>query len=356
MRTSPSLFLTAALASCNFPVSSDKYQVEQASSGEEASLTRLVHAFAGESDACEARLAESCRTRLEGCVTSDGCVDFAVCAREIAGPDASSRCSSRENASFEAIQRFSDVRECWATIVTDCAVGSDFRCVGRYAAPTPQRSPIVVAQTFSYVFLGTPVAGADVRFCALDRGCELVLGLTTDETGSYRVDIPIALEPPGLEGWRGVRRVDGAMLHPHLLARNIPIWSDHHERTSLMSSDVAQLTGTILADLRDVAFEDLGPIALVQAFDCQTAPAGGIIFEVPTAPDAFIVYVTDFLDPGATSTAQGVGSATIANLTVGKTHHVVARHEATGEVVASGDVFISGEEGVVLSLFPEPME
>lgn len=97
-----------------------------------------------------------------------------------------------------------------------------------------------------------------------------------------------------------MRRVRGPEIYPHLLAKNVPIWSDSIETTGLLSKGSADILLAEIEAWTGVAMRRRSVVA-VQVYDCEAAGAPGIVIETPaSSSDALVVYPNPDA-PGATA-------------------------------------------------------
>jgi len=354
------LSLALCLA-CGIPVDDSKYEVVE---GPPTPADRIVSAFANGSDRCEDCMRSSCMDRINPCVDTPACTEFATCVQEEGNPAAQGRCASQnEDVTLDTLAAFGDVRACWmASCKAACNAGKNWECLGNYTAPAPPPDGVTVRQTFTNLCMnGDPIRGAQVQYCIPPANCKK--RAFTDETGSYAIDLPVVATGP-LAGWSGYRWVSDGVLAPLLyrLERNLPIWSDQVESTGLLASSCV---GEYQADL-DSADDSDDPIdwfrsIAIQFFDCQTAGADGVVLKVTTAPDAIIRYATKLgaqlsYEEDGSSKMAGEGLALVSNLPLGE-HELEAYESRSGERIAHGHVSVkAGQELVIYSMFPDPIE
>ncbi|HEY3495113.1 MAG TPA: hypothetical protein VGK73_10525 [Polyangiaceae bacterium] len=288
-------------AGCEFPVSSSKYYVAEGESSAgradgandgvelDHAVQALVRAFAGDDEACATAFADSCARPLAECGARSGCAEYGVCMRERATPTAETTCSDHGRTSIEDSWRFELLRHCWATRYAECNIGYDFSCVGAYGPPSGDRTAVEVRQQL--LIRGTENAPSDftVAFCPEWSDCsEPVVEVVADAaTGLYDVSLPVGGKNAGVgNDWNGYRLIRGGSIPDSVIAANVPLWGRRVEITRLL--DTSQVT--LLAAVFGV---DALRSAFVQVVDCQSDPAPGISFEVPSSPAASVGYVNE---------------------------------------------------------------
>lgn len=349
------LALGALSLACEFPVDDSKYRLEDSTNFDE-----IVSAFSSGED-CEACLESSCVDKINACAAIEGCTEFTKCVREVANPAGQARCSSGElDVPFAANVAYMDVVQCWIGCKSECAVGTNWDCLGGYPVPQPPSAEVTLRQSFTLLCEGGEVREAEVWNCDLAGNCRKME--VTDDNGSYTVDLPITVDGPAV-GWSGFRRVVGkpstdprqALKAPHRLQRNLPIWSDHVEFTQLLSESCALMGALGLWSKDDtVDWNNDGAIG-IQTFDCHTSGAEGVVLEIATAPDASIWYAAsdgkggvDYV--GDSSTASGQGLALVGNLPEG-VHHIVAKK--SGKYVGTAEVKVPTDDLILYNVLPE---
>jgi hypothetical protein len=172
---------------------------------------------------------------------------------------------------------------------------------------------------------------------------------TTDETGTYSVRIPIATAPASVAGFRGFRVVEGEGLLTHRLQANARLVVDHVQRTKLLRRDESELIFSFYG-----IGETIDALA-VQMFDCRGVGAGDIFFEFPDSPEAMAHYKDDVSpvsvhDDGTLASQEG--AALVTGLAAGRVPHRVVARTREGRTVGEADVFVPGDEFLVLNLYP----
>lgn len=317
---------------CEFPFPSSKYQVEEGGLGglggaaSEESI-RVATAFAEDDAACLRAFASKCELPIERCAESSSCIQFAECVRTRAAPTAETSCADELGTSLADHWLFEFTRHCWAERHRECGLGRDFSCADGYELPTSVRSVVEVSQQ---VFAINQAADAvfSVSFCPGIEDCSEVAAQATTNpgTGIYELTLPIAGMNFGVGNvWEGYRIVEGSNIYPSTVATNVPVWGRRVEITRLLNR------GTI--DALSTAYERDGTSSLfVQVVDCQSDPAPGVKFDIPTSESDVIVYVRNSLTPVGPATVE-TGAAGIYGHEVDQLHEI--RALVDGRVVAA---------------------
>ena len=343
----------ALCLACGVPVDDSKYEVVE---DPPTPADRVVSAFANGSDRCEACLRNSCTHAIDPCVDTPACTEFAECVQKIGSPAAQAACSSQdEDVTLDTVGAFGEMRACWAvSCKAACGVGKNWSCLGKYEETQPPRPVALVRQSFWNMCTNDRLRGAPVAFCDPTGSCEEPI--LTDDSGSYTFEVPTP-NSGGLVGWRGFRSVSGEELGvPYRLTRNLPIWSDQVESTSLIAADCAGEYANDLGETDDsnAALDWMHAMA-VQIFDCQATGADGVVLKVTTAPDAAIRYAvtlgSDVLYENDSSRTSGEGLTLVAGLPTGE-HEFEAYESTSGTLIGRGRVQI-GYYLNIFSIFPE---
>ena len=290
------------VAGCEFPVSSSKYYVAESESSAgracsgssggvelDRAVQALVRAFARDDQACAAAFADSCAGALAECGARAGCAEYGVCMRERATPTAETTCSDDGGTSIEDSWRFELLRHCWATRYAECSIGHDFACAGAYGPPSGERTTVEVRQQL--LLRGAENAPSDftVAFCPEWSDCsEPVAEAAADAaTGLYDVSLPVGGKNFGVgNDWNGYRLIRGGSVPDSIVAANVPLWGRRVEITRLLDTTQVSLLSALFG-------VDALRSAFVQIVDCQSDPAPGISFEVPSSPAASVGYVNE---------------------------------------------------------------
>lgn len=292
-----------ALLGCDFPISSSKYSTAPpeanagtaddshptAAEGLDPSEQRLVRAFAGEGEQCARAFREACSVPLSDCAASSACVDYGTCMRERADPTAETTCSDAGQTSIEDSWKFELLRHCWASRYAECPIGKNFECVGRYGPPSGERSASEVRQQILVRGTESAPSNFSISFCAEWTDCATpILEVAADRaTGVYDATLPVGGKNFGAGNeWRGYRLVRGEAIPDSIVLANIPIWGRRVEITRLLSA--AQASALSIWYSMEVESS-----VFVQVVDCNSDPAPGVSFELPTSPTATAVYVDD---------------------------------------------------------------
>ncbi len=317
----------------------------------------LIQAFGPDSPACTSCLMDgACGQAFDDCAVINECRELAVCLRERPSPASDPSCVVSQEPSEATRDMARVLLDCWRGCFNECGGGPDFACANDYTWPTPPRDVVRLTQMLTFVRdrADKAVAGARVSVCPVEAGpleqpCETPLQLgaepaTTNEQGTYTVDVPIDLSPSPLAGFRGYRVVTGDGFLPHRLQRNAPILVDHEERTRLLDGpDTDVLVGL------------LGIQLFLQVFDCGGVGAGGVYLEVTNASGATVHYKDGVSEHAETEVgptqASQEGAAFVVNLEPGGPYRIEGRLE-NDELVVAGDVIVPPDTIVMFGLYP----
>lgn len=307
------------LFACTFPIDSEKYAVV-----EPAQISRLLQAFAGENDECASAFQSGCADALGNCAASSACLKFGVCMRERANPAAETTCSDDLGTSLDDNWRYEVLRHCWATRSKECPMGTNFACVGDYAAPSAEREKVELRQQIKLESAETAGNAFDVQFCPELASCDPPLKSTkTDQkTGYFDAKLELHTLNSGVGNvWNGYRQISGDSIPMSAVQTNIPFWGRRTEITRLLTTSQLALLG---------ALHNSDPLnsIFVQVVDCLSDPAADLQIEMPTSSTASVGYTSQ----EATATLSD-GAAGVTGYDPKKPHRLIAVRD--GRIVAS---------------------
>lgn len=314
---------------------------------------RLIKRFGSDSPACgECMGAGECGQAFARCAASPECVGLVECSTDRPSPAKAAECEAKLAPPEDARDSFSTLHACSKQCVVACQGGHDFSCAGAYTFKRPQSATIRLTQTLRFLLAPEkPVEGLEISICRPGVSCDDPMATaTTDQNGTYAVEIPIRTTPISEAGFRGYRLVHGEpeRLPPHRIQSNLPFFSDRGEETGIVSEEVSRQALTMLGSANP-------SILLLQIMDCRSVGARGIFFELSSA-GARIEYLQGVAQwgPGPTLAAQE-GAAFVLDLEPG-TYHDVRAVTDTGELVAVDRVYMPGDSIVMSQLLPRAAE
>ncbi len=253
----------------------------------------------GRGGTCEACLASSCIDEGNACGADYKCRDRLACITRCSQqPYFSPVCHDacvRDNPTDGALD--GALFSCAGTFCRkECGIGSDFRCAGQYAWPTPAATSVNVSMQIVRALENAPIAqGASVIACtADDTRCDF----TTD--GTSRVDgdgvatfrVPTVNTFGNREAWRGYLRLEEARDKPDPVAPSLFFQSrrEYRDRAAFQAP---------FATAKEVAIAyDVG---LKTTPDPTKGTVVGAIYECRTFPP--------FFADGVTVSVEGLGIA-----------------------------------------------
>jgi hypothetical protein len=162
------------------------------------------------------------------------------------------------------------------------------------------------------------------------------------------VTIPVGtgLGRPG-SAWAGYRLVESPAIDPTRIESNVPIWGVRTEITRVLDATQQQVLASLLGEERSNA-------VFLQVFDCQSAPAAGVTFELSLSATGRVRYVAG-VDAQAT---DGTGAAGIYDLEPEQLQEVVAklpgRAGQSARAVATWHGFQPTGHVMYVKLLPDP--
>jgi hypothetical protein len=242
-------------------------------------------------DICEAFLKRCVRSG----VTSTTGERLGDCERRIAclgsrpkpiDPDDAFSCTYETRGGQDELQL---VRFCWQGAACDekCPVagGKMFACIGKYQWSRPALDEVPYTLTVNDR-RGLPVAGALVEVCDSDD-CDACRNprssYTTKADGLAHLKVSMFGG-----GYRGCMQITAAGKLPTIWYTGRPVNRSEWLQRALVVSreDLQQVTGGI----GEPADPTKGQV-MVGTRDCLVTPAAGVMFDPPTAPGAFPVYI-----------------------------------------------------------------
>ena len=304
----------------------------------------MVRAFAPEDERCATVFAEACAEALTDCAASAGCLDYGSCMRERADPTAETTCSDGGRTSIEDSWRFELVRHCWASRYAECDIGRNFQCVGAYGPPSGERTTSEVRQQILVRGIESEQSAFTVSFCAEWTDCSTpVTEVSTNRlTGVYDATLTVGGKNFGVGNeWRGyasfaARRFRTASSPPTF--RSGAARGDHASAQRGPSKRAFAWYGM-----------DAERSVFLQIVDCQSDPAPGVSFAMPTTATARVGYVDDdgYIMEGST---VATGAAGISDYDPEKPQTIRAIRE--GRIVATWSGELSAGKPRYLRLHP----
>jgi len=343
------------VAGCEFPVSSSKYHVVETETpagteGErspelDADVQRLVDTFAGGDTRCARSFANACAVALAECGAHAECIEYAECMRERANPTSETTCSDDHQTSLDDSWHFELLRHCWATRYAECKLGNDFSCTGEYGPASGERTNVEIRQQLLVRGAENTQAKFSVAFCQEWTDCtEPALETTSDATtGLYDATLAVGGKNFGVgNDWNGYRLIRGMDIPDSIVAANVPIWGRRLEITRLLDDTQVSLLAAFFGI-------DATRSVFVQIVDCQSDPAAGITFDVPTSPTATVGYVDE--------AGNQVSGPTVASGAAGITDYDPEQPQTIralrgGEVIATWNGDVSAGTPRYLRLHP----
>jgi hypothetical protein len=174
-------------------------------------------------------------------------------------------------------------------------------------------------------FLGTPIPGAQIRWCdRLDVMCSSPLGnATSDDAGVAIMQVPGAFD--------GYYEVQANSFTPSILRRSAQRMSETAQQGMANAALLA-----VGGSLAGVNADSDKSIAIVTAADCASNPAPGVTFQVgQPGSDETIVYIQNGLPSKSATETDVSGSAVVFNVPAGD-GGTSATMTLTGTIAASG--------------------
>jgi hypothetical protein len=351
-----------ALLGCERLLDAPEYRVE-GTTPEVVDASPLVRRFAGTrpTQACVSCLElGACGESFATCEASESCSELAECMLDEASPSSDAWCVTRLEPSEADRASARSLFECFRTCVrgVECEGGDDFACVDDYTWPASAPNPTIkFTQTLSYIY-EAPVADATVTFCPPGGDCERPLTLsgepliaTTDETGTYSVEVPIVTATSTSDGgFQGFRLVEGEAFDLHRLETNVRRMVDHAESTKLLPREASDL---LIERISEDSLAD--SLILMQVFDCKGIGAGDMFLEFPETPEG-VAYYKDGASPVAWRSdgtlASQEGAVGVGGLSAGRFHRVIARTR-DGRAVADTDIWVPEGQIFLYGLYPK---
>lgn len=317
-------------------------------------VEQLVSMFSPPNELCTECLTSACQQDYEACAASQSCTQLVTCLLDEPSPASEAWCVLQLQPNEPALLTSRALADCWRGCAVPCDGGQDFSCAGKYAWPVPQQDTVKLTQTLGDLFdANAPFSEATVTVCSPDPQCKAPatgkdgepLVATTDATGTYTIEVPISKAPISVAGFRGFRRVASKGNLTHRLQVSTPLMTDRVEGTKLMRKAA---TDALLA-VAEVTNEL--DIMVVQVFDCRGVGAQGVT--VDFMPHARRLHYTDgnWLQEGGEFTLASQEGTLVAQLGARAFSNVQATDQ-TGAVVASGSVYLPGDDFVIYGLYP----
>ncbi len=292
--------------------------------------------------ACASCVSASCCPQATACAASPDCLRGLECARGQTTPDAIQVCShgppyNGGSAAYDALDAC--VR---GSCTDDCAVGSDWACVGRVSVPVPTTDTITGNLTIvEAAAQSVPVPNLKVRGCeTLDTECTndppFTPTWTSDANGKVTVELP-AKQQSGRFGFNGYIEVaDPSGVHSTtLLFANIPLTQSGYTATVI---DSTPALAKELADALGLPYDPSQAGLVITAFDCVDRQAPGVSFDIlaGTTPVPIYYQFNGLLSVNETMTdASGTAVTQMPSRGVS----ITAKEADTGATIGTAEIF-----------------
>ena len=266
---------------------------------------------------CETCVENSVCNASLACAGQPGCQAILWCTETTYDLDREQAClDGYRDAGIDAALAFRS--SLLTSCLGDCALGSQWYCVGHLAPPQESSQDTAVTLTLYDIFTNKPLVGAEVDVCSrTDSTCTPVItSATSDVDGKATVTVPSNVGGLGASGYLKISEPN--LLVPELIFWGFPL-SEPTLADTIGTFTTAEATPSALTSVLGVPV-DLTSHALVvvSPLDCQNVAATGVTFSVSSPdPGTQVLYVTS---TGGFSTDAGTspaGLALIVNVPVG---------------------------------------